>query len=117
MYCADSITNNSAGGQVFGLPLSKCLENERFRMLQQAELSAAVAETAAATVAAAAAVAGDDILETACIGAGASGVCYSRKSSRTGSRTSFCSLAEGAKQVRLQLVPKVLSLCMEHGRP
>ena len=81
---------NASGGQVFCLPLTKCLENERQRHQKQAaELSAAVAATLDA---AATAGAGEDAEER-----------LSRKSSRTGSRTSFCSLAEGAKQVGFYL--------------
>ena len=74
---------------MFSLPLSKCLENERIKQQQVADLSAAVAATVAASVAGVSGLEEQD-LATANL---------SRKSSRTGSRTSFCSLAEGAKQV------------------
>ena len=81
---SDTSQGSGAGsGQVFGLSLLKCLENERMRQQQTADLSAVVtASLDAATVI------GDE-----------NDVRLSRKSSRTGSHASFCSLTEGAKQV------------------
>lgn len=78
-----------ASGQVFGLSLSKCLENERSRIREAAERAAAAAAAAAATPVSSVGEDGDAPL--------------SRKSSHAGSQASFSSLIEGTKQV-LELV-------------
>ncbi|KAG0712364.1 Rho GTPase-activating protein 6 [Chionoecetes opilio] len=80
----DEVRDGMEGGQVFGLALSKCLENERTRNREAAE-KAALAMAAAATTT----QGGDG--ETRPL---------SRKSSQGGSHASFSSLNEATKQLR-----------------
>lgn len=82
-----TITEGGEGGLVFGLSLTKCLENERTRTREAAEKAAAAAAAAAATTAALGGSGGS--------GGEESGEPASRKSSHA----SFSSLLEGAKQV------------------
>lgn len=82
----DLDSDGVASGQVFGLSLSKCLENERSRIREAAERAAAAAAAAAATPVSSVGEDGDAPL--------------SRKSSHAGSQASFSSLIEGTKQVR-----------------
>ncbi|XP_018022448.1 uncharacterized protein LOC108678510 isoform X1 [Hyalella azteca] len=70
------------GGQVFGLSLPKCLENERLKQQQAAE---ALAVSSAA-------------IEADVLPADEPTGFLSRKSSHTGSHGSFCSIADGVKQ-------------------
>lgn len=91
-HTVSEAASGSGSGQVFGLALSKCLENERTRHQQAVELNAAVAASVAGNSA------GDGPEEPQ----GA----LSRKSSHTGSHASFSSLAEGAKQV-MQLIERM----------
>ncbi|XP_063611958.1 uncharacterized protein LOC134785525 [Penaeus indicus] len=89
-----------ASGQVFGLSLTKCLENERSRIREAAERAAAAAAAAAATPVSSAGEDGDAPL--------------SRKSSHAGSQASFSSLIEGTKQ---STTGSLESLNLERKRP
>ena len=81
-----SLIAETSGGLVFGIPLVKCLENERLRQREAAEREA-IALAAAGTPSG---EYGDGSL--------------SRKSSQAGSHASFTSLFEGTKQVRTELI-------------
>ncbi|KAK4290133.1 hypothetical protein Pmani_036952 [Petrolisthes manimaculis] len=98
----DEGKEGSEGGLVFGLPLTKCLENERTRTREAAEKAAAAAAAAAATTAALGGSGGS--------GGEESGEPASRKSSHA----SFSSLLEGAKQ---SSTGSLESLNLERKRP
>ncbi|KAK7070094.1 Rho GTPase-activating protein 6, partial [Halocaridina rubra] len=90
-------------GLVFGLSLTKCLENERSRSREAAE-RAAVAAAAAAAAAATSASSGTEETDPP----------LSRKSSHAGSQASFSSLIEGTKQ---STTGSLESLNLERKRP
>nr|XP_045599838.1 uncharacterized protein LOC123759068 isoform X3 [Procambarus clarkii] len=98
----DDSKDGVEGGMVFGLPLAKCLENERSRSREAAERATAAAIAAAAT-SAAMGIQAEEVEPS-----------FSRKTSRAGSHASFSSLIEGAKQ---SSTGSLESLNLERKRP